>query len=963
MENKEQYPFIDTAPAGFANHRIVLDESGAPSDYIFLRVNKAFSELTGLSAEEVIGKRITDVIPGIKNDPFDWIGCYGAIALNGGIRRFEQYSAEFKRWYRVQALSKEKMYFHTWFTEITEEQYLREATATLQKEIDERRMAESELRNSKERYQAIFENILDVYAELDLNGRIVDITPSIHTIAGYSRDEVIGSTLESLYLHPEQREEFYRHLHSTGIVNDFEVALRAKDGQKRICSLYGKLVLNQEGIPVKIIGTMHDTTIRHRQHEQLESALHNAQQLNEQLEKQTVLANSMAARAEIANRAKSDFLATMSHEIRTPLNGIVGMMHLLTDDPDLTETQKGYTDTLLCSAETLMTVINDILDLSKIESGKLVLEAISFDLLSLVNDIRKIFQSKTVPEEIDFSCTVAPDVPALITGDPGRLRQVLVNLVGNAFKFTEKGSVTLDIAVDSSDESGTVLCFSVEDTGIGIKEAERNILFSKFMQADLSVSRKYGGTGLGLAISREIVEMMNGNIDVESTPGKGSRFFFTARFGAAAKSEKNPSGDICMDLSRCRILLAGGNEEDRTVHRELLRPFGATVEEASDSINALEALEIAAASGKTTDIIMIDMDIKGIDSEQLAHEIRQREFCRRTKMVLVATIGRRGDAARFHRLGYCAYLTKPVDTDTLRKTVAMIVNGNRCSDAQIITRHSIRDLSRSRIPVLVVEDNKTNQIVFINLLRKWGFERVDIVDNGIKAIEVLSAKRYSAVLMDIQMPEMNGYQATAVIRDPSSDVLDHSVPVIAMTAHAMEQDRQKCLDTGMNDYISKPVHPPELLEKLLRWSSIKPVFSGTLEENELEGLAEKLPDAQVCYDPANLLLNIGNDRDTFKLVNNIFIDDTTVQLRQLQEFIAKQQYTEAGEMAHQLKGAAHAIGAGRFSVLCGKMESAIERYEFHKLSELTAALSETFHELETAIRTAVTGSKQDRESV
>ncbi len=575
------------------------------------------------------------------------------------------------------------------------------------------------------------------------------------------------------------------------------------------------------------VWSFRDITERKRAEDSIRRAKEDTEEANRQLEQAIEHASRMAKEAEIANKAKSEFLANMSHEIRTPMNGVIGMTGLLLES-DLTAEHYEYAQTIRTSADSLLSIINDVLDFSKIEAGHMDLEILDFDLRTTVEDVTDMLAVRAHDKGLEMSCLVYPDVPALVCGDPGRLRQILINLTGNAIKFTEQGEVFIRVTREQETDRDVTVRFSVTDTGIGIPEDHENFLFKSFTQADASITRKYGGTGLGLAISKQLAELMGGRMGVESEEGAGSTFWFTLVLGKQPEDRKTEVV-IPEDIRGQRILIVDDHATNRLVLRELLRSWDCRFEEAENGEQALERLREALAETDPFRIALVDMQMPVMDGATLGGKIKADPDLNPTRLVMLTSAGMRGDASRLKAIGFSAYLNKPVKKSHLYDSLATVLGipstPSRERSTPIITRYGLEEAKKRRVRILVAEDNVVNQKVALHILQKLGY-RADAVADGREAVMALETIPYDLVLMDVQMPQMDGFEATGVIRDPASRVRNHHIPVIAMTAHAMKGDREKCLEAGMDDYVSKPVTAlalNEILEKYLQSETVSTV--------------------------------------------------------------------------------------------------------------------------------------------
>lgn len=679
----------------------------------------------------------------------------------------------------------------------------------------------NELGDAEAQLRLLLESTGEGICGLDMTGRCVFINSSAANMLGYQRDELLGQNLHDLVHHsypdglayPLDQCPIFRASQTGQACRVDGEFLCCKDGSMLAVEMSAHPIL-EKGIVTGAVVTFRDISERKQDQDALAKAAQDLEWKNWELS----LARDQALES---TRLKSEFLATMSHEIRTPMNGVIGMTELLLDTT-LTDEQRDYVRMLRASGENLLGIINDILDFSKIEAGKLDLETIDFDLRTTIESVLELLTKPAHSKHLELVGLIYANTPSSVRGDPSRLRQILTNLIGNAIKFTEQGEVVLQVALSVDANEHVLVRFDVSDTGVGVSSEGQSRLFQSFSQADGSTTRKYGGTGLGLAICKRLVEMMGGEIGVDSTLGRGSRFWFTVQLGKQAASAPSPE-ESPVELRDLHVCLVDDNATNRTLLQHYATAWGMRSESIDEGSRALEMLRAAASQGDEFDLALIDMQMPGMDGLALARAIQADSTLKPLRLVLITSAGQRGDAKAAQEAGIAGYLTKPIRRSQLRECLELVMRTPGSQTGQttgstppLITRHHLAErATQRRTRILVAEDNPVNQVVIVRLLEKLG-HLPDVVINGNEALAAFHTEgRYDLVLMDCQMPEMDGYGATAEIRKLEGAA--RHIPIIALTANAMQGDRDQCLEAGMDDYISKPVTVEKLKTILDRW--------------------------------------------------------------------------------------------------------------------------------------------------
>ena len=847
---------------------------------------------------------------------------------------------------------------------------VRDLTLAFDEMASSLKIREQALRKSEQEYRLLINNLPSIVYRGYKDFTVKFFDNKINSLIGYNVDQFNSKQMKWSDVLVEEDIKLVRQMLLSALKTDKsfvrEYRVKKKTGEIVWIQDRGQIICNQNGEIEHISGVFFDITNRKKEQWALIQAQKNMAETNRNLKIAIEKANHLALKEEAASNAKSEFLANMSHEIRTPMNGVIGMANLLLDTP-LSAEQAEFAETIKNSADSLLRIINDILDFSKIEAGKLELEIIDFDLRGTLDEVGDLMALKAHEKGLEFVSNIHRHVPLLLFGDSGRLRQILINLIGNAIKFTEKGEIAIHVFLEENDITYATIRFEIIDTGIGIPHDRMEKLFKPFSQLDSSSTREFSGTGLGLTISKQLSEMMGGRIGVESQEGKGSKFWFMVVF------EKQPEPSrkreiLPGDIRDKYILIVDDNATNRHVLREQLKSWDCRFDEASSGDEALKKMR-HAIDNCPFDLAILDMQMPEMDGETLGRKIKQDSDLKNMILILMTSIGKRGDAQRLEKIGFVGYLTKPVKQSQLYDCL-VTVSGLRNETApeqpmSIFTRHTAVEKQMRTARILLAEDNLTNQKVALSTLKKFGYN-TDVVKNGKEAFEALKKTPYDIVLMDCQMPEMDGYEATDEIRKwekkPNTESADGSysnleadgeskrIPIIAMTAHALKGDREKCLNAGMDDYIAKPIHPKKLCDVIEKW------LNEPQREHEAEIVHESLPKDDI-FDKNSFLERLLGDEELAKEIIEGFIEDSLCQIGIIKEAFDNRNTDVIHRQAHSLKGAAANVSATALKELLYQIEIAGETKDLTKTASLIPKLDEQFEVLKKKLEPEIAGKR------
>ena len=888
-------------------------------------VNPALCHMIGYAEQQLIGRKISDFIDAESER------IYRIESEKSHTSKNRQYELVFKK------RSGERLYANIDATSIFDAEGRFESSFLVMSDITDRILFQKQLHRAKEKAEQASNTTRTILEQLQSGVILVNadtlviekVNPAAARMFGRPAEKIIGSGCHD-YMCLNDKGSGEACPVATGnepVVNSEQYLVDARNRRIPILKTVSRVFM--KGQPY-LLESFVDITEQKRAEKNL---------VNE-----TRRANELAKAAQEANTAKSQFLANMSHEIRTPLNGVTGMAELLMEGP-LDENQKNLLQTIGSEADSLLAIIDTILDFSKIEAGKMDLEEISFDLRQMFEDFSRVIAVRADKAGLDFLSYLDTDIPTSIKGDPGRLRQIFMNLVGNALKFTRKGEIFVKGRLTGQTRETITVLFEGMDTGIGIPKEKQHLVFESFSQADGSTTRKYGGTGLGTTISKQLVTLMGGEIGFESQEGEGSTFWFKIEFRKQKNSLKQAC-DMEKDLSGTRVLVVENNETHQYIISKYLESLGCEATRAWDGDTGLACLE-REKERKAVDILMVDTGLPGMNGFDFAKKIRESDRFNDLSVILMTAAGESGDGRRCREIGINGYLAKPIRKNELKLTLAQVLSSPGPSGARVprlVTRHSIEEMKTRHAKILVVEDYPTNQQIALKHLRRAGFD-VELAENGLNALEWFKKSKFDLILMDIQMPLMDGYEATEKIREIEKRISKEMngnvrVPVIATTAHAMKGYREKCLRAQMDDYLTKPLKRDDLIAMVEKW-----ITAGNEPETARAGLDGGRSDSPLAcglpIDMKRAMAEFDNDRLFFTDLLEKFIRVVSGQLSLIEKAIQGNDFATIEKNCHSIKG-----GAANLTAM--QLSGAADALEKMGKTRNRRGLDEAFRQLESS---------------
>jgi PAS domain S-box-containing protein len=877
-------------------------------EYRVVRVNQQLAAVSGLSVEECLGKSISELIPQFADE---------VIGINRRVFESGEPLLDIEVHEKGSETGEGQYSLCSYFPIKSETGEVLGVIASV-RDITQRKRTEESLRTSEENFRLLFERNLAGVFRYGEDGTILDANQACARMLGYaSSKELTGLHRREVLFDPGEDGPTWARLKTEKTLMNREACLRRKDGGA-VWAIVNLSWVQNAGRAPYVEGSCVDITERKVAEREIRRA---------------------KDAAEAANRAKSQFLANMSHEIRTPMNGVIGMTALLLDT-DLTAEQRAYAEIVRNSGRTLLSIINDILDFSKIEARRLSLEKTDFNLNTPLREAAEMLAVEAHRKGLELTCEVGPDVPSLLRGDPNRLRQVLVNLLANAIKFTSKGEVALTVGLEAEYERTATLRFKLKDTGIGFSEDQTPSFFEPFVQADGSATRKYGGTGLGLTISKQLVEMMGGRIGAVSAPGQGATFWFTITFEKQAQ-DSVLAKESNLSLQSPKVLILDDSAANRAILHTFLKRSGCMCEDAADADALMNALHAAAKEEDPFRVALIDWKMNGTDGNELSRRIVADPELRKTAALPMIPLGQDIEPDSLREMGFAGRILKPIWESSLQEAVSRAIMENNNGSGGKITHSAKRpgmstEAHVTKARILVVEDNATNQTVALAILQKLG-SYANAVSNGVEAIDALQRSDYDLVLMDCEMPMMDGYETSRLIRRHSIGTRNPDIPVIALTAHAMQGDREKCMAAGMNDYLAKPIEPAPLAEILAKWlprPGTEPISN--LRTGQFE------PAPKNVFEQKELLSRLSGNDDLARKIIAGFLIDVPDQMRKLRLQIEQGDASGATMQAHSILGASATASAPALRDLSRQVQRAAMEEDLPRAASLLENLEKEF---------------------